>query len=148
MRTMAIAPILPLIYAAFTSKNLTLTATDHILHDVSTDRADEFLNLLTMLIDHVIRSQSLSRARYFLFGDTLDHCSYVLHKFYCAFFCLLGFLCHWRDPNPRQWVLISYYMLHWGIAIGNWLGLQSSRSGVVWSHAALTIIAIAILCLE
>ena len=70
---MAIAPILPFIDAAFTGKNLALTTANHVLHDVSTDRADELLNLLTVLIDHVIRCQSLCRARYFLLRDTLDH---------------------------------------------------------------------------
>ena len=97
---MAITPILPFIDAALASKDLTLTTADHILHDVSTDRADELVNLLTVLINHVIGSQSLCRACYLLFGDTLDHCPYILHKFYCAFFCLLSLFCYWGDPNP------------------------------------------------
>ena len=101
MRTMAIAPGLPFIDAALAGKNLALTTAYHVLHNVSTDRADELFNLLTVLVNHVIGSQSLCRACYFLLGDTLYHCPYVLHKFYCALFCLLSLFCHWRDPDPR-----------------------------------------------
>ena len=54
MRTMAITPILPFINAALASKYLTLTTADHILHDVSTDGADELVNLLSVLVNHVI----------------------------------------------------------------------------------------------
>ena len=77
---MPIAPSLPFIDAALASKDLALTTADHILHNVSTDWADELFNLLSMFVNHVIGSQSLCRACYFLLCDTLDHCPYVLHK--------------------------------------------------------------------
>ena len=70
MRTMAIAPGLPFIDAALAGKNLALTTAYHVLHNVSTDRADELFNLLTVFINHIIGSQSLCRACYFLLSDS------------------------------------------------------------------------------
>ena len=50
----AVAPTFPLVDAALASENLTLTAADHVLHDVPANGANKLFNLLAVLIDDII----------------------------------------------------------------------------------------------
>ena len=87
---MSIAAALPLIDAAFACKHFALTATDHILHYISTDWADKLLDLFTMLFYDIVCRESFSAAADFVLYDALDLGAYIRHEFYCAFLCL----CH------------------------------------------------------
>ena len=143
----AVAPAFPLVDAALASENLTLTAADHVLHDVPANGANELFNLLTVLIDDIIRSESLSRAGDLLLSDALDQSTNALDKLHSPLFGLLNFLCHWGNADPSQGVFISCWLCHWSNGIGCNLCLRSHYSGAI-RQAACTIVAIAILQLE
>ena len=102
MRAMSIAATLPLVNAALTCKYFTLTATDHILHHISTDWADELLTLLLMLFDCVIYGESFRAIANFIFDYALDLRAYICYKFNRAFLSLSHLLCDWCYAYPCQ----------------------------------------------
>ena len=101
MRTKPIAAAFPLVDATLACEHLALTTADHILHHISADRTNKLVNLLPMLLNHIVRSESLGVIANFVFDYALNLCTYVGDKFGCA---VLGFscsLCNRRYAYPR-----------------------------------------------
>ena len=128
---MAIAPILPFIDAALTSKNLALTTADHVLHYVSAYGANKLFNLLTMLVYNVILGQSLGRTCNLFLGDALYHGTNALDKLNSPFFGLLHLLCHRGDTDPREGIFVSCWLSCWTIESWCNLGLGRDHSRAI-----------------
>ena len=108
MRAMSIAATFPFVDAALACKYLTLTAADHILHHVSTDRTDKLLDLLLVLFYCIVGRQPFSVIANFIFNYALDLCAYVRYEFDRAFLCLCHLLCNRCYSYPCQCLFISH----------------------------------------
>ena len=88
VRALSIATTLPLIDASLASKHLALTAADHVDHHIPADRADELVDNFSVLIDHVVGSESLCVVADFGFDDALDFSAHVCYELYRALLAL------------------------------------------------------------
>ena len=95
VRALPVASALPFVDATFAGEHLALATTDHVDHHVPTNWANELVNYLFMLVDHIIWTQSFSIVTDFTFNNTLDFLTYVCDKLSCSFFTFLNPVNDW-----------------------------------------------------